>query len=541
MEKVYIFGHKKPDTDSVTGAIALSYLKNQMGLNTEPRILSPEINDETSYALKRFNIPVPRYLNDVKIQLKDIKYNKYLYINQDASIYETHQYLEKNEITGIPLVDNNKKFVGYVSLKEISNQLINNEADEIDAKFSDIAKLLNATKYHEFDNQIIGKAMSISAFYRMFINTIKVDENSIVITNNVKEIIDHLFEKKVKLIILLENEELTKEQEEMIDKNKINLIITPYNKFKTCRTIYLSNKVKSIKRKGEIIRFNPKDYLTNFVEINKKAKKTNYPLVNGRGYCEGMLRLIDTDEVTRKKVILVDHNEIDQSVDGISEADIIEIVDHHNIGNIKTKTPISFRNMLVGSVNTIIYHLYAEQGVNIPRAIAGIMLSGIISDTLLLASPTTTTADRDVAKELSSIAGVDIKKYGLELLTSGVSIDGLSPAEIIFKDFKTYIVGDNKIAIAQTYTTSFDDHTKAINEYIEKLNDISETGNYKVVCLFITDIINNNSYIIYNESAKKILEDAFNIDNLIEGYMLENVISRKQQIVPLIMDRVEKM
>jgi len=541
VDKVYIFGHKKPDTDTVCGAISLSYLKNQMGLNTEPRILSSEINEETKFALKKFNTPVPKYLNDVKLQIRDIKYNKNYYINQDTSIYDTHEYLMGREITGVPLVDDNNKFVGYVSLKEITNEFVLHDISEINTSFMSILKVLNAEKFFKESNHIKGKVITANVPYRMFIDTLEIDDNSIVITNNVKEIIEHAIGKKVKLIILVSNEELSEEQIEIVNNNKINVIVTPFDIIKTCRMIWLANPINSIKRQGTLITFDPKDYLTDFFEVNRKAKKTNYPLVNSSGICEGMLRVIDTDEVERKKVILVDHNEIDQSVDGLSEADIIEIVDHHNIGNIKTKTPISFRNMLVSSVNTIIYHLYSEQGIKIPKHIAGLMLSGIISDTLLLASPTTKAADKEVAESLSKIAGIDIKSYGLELLTSGVSVTGLSPAEVIFKDFKSYTVGDNKIGIAQTFTTDFSDYHKIIDKYKEKLNEISQTGSYKVVCLFVTDIINNNSYILYNEKAKKILEDAFNVENLEEGYILEDVVSRKQQMLPLIMERVEKM
>ena len=540
MDKILVFGHKNPDTDSVCGTISLAHLKKQMGLNVEPRILS-EINAETEYALKKFNVPVPKYLNDVKIQLKDVKYKKSFHMNEDASIYSTYNYLMEKGITGIPLIDESKHFVGYVSLKEIANELVVSDSNYLDTTFENIKETLNASKTYKFNNDIKGNVMAVTLPYRLFMETVPVDESSILIVGNREHIIDYAIKKKVKLLIIITNNTLTKEQLVLAKKNKVNVIITPYDTFKTSRIITLANPIKSIKRNSSAICFNPNDYLSDFLDVSNKLKHTNYPIVNGKGICEGMLRVIDTHEYTKKKVILVDHNEHDQSVDGLDEAELLEIVDHHNIGDINTYTPINFRNMAVGSVNTIIYTLYEEQNIKIPKDIAGLMLSGIISDTLLLASPTTTELDRVVAKKLAKLAKVDLKKYGLELLGSGVSIEGMSITDIIYKDFKSYTINDNKFAVGQVFTTNFADYEKDLANYIEELNNIAKSNNYKIAALFITDIINNNSYIIYNDKAKDLLMDAFNIPDIEEGNLIKGLISRKKQIVPPIMSVLEKL
>lgn len=540
MKKILVFGHKKPDTDSVTGAIALSYLKNKMGLNTEPRVLG-EVSSETQFALKKFNTPVPKYLNDVKVQLKDIKYKKDYFINQNESIYQTYNYISSRGITGIPLVNEQKKFQGYVSLKEIANELIISSSNKINSSFENIAKTLNSSFVYKFDDLIVGDAVAITVSYKMFVDNIKVTNNSIIIGCNRAHVLDHALKNKVKLVILMDSYKLTKEEIDLINKNKVNVIITPYDTFKISRILCLANPIKTIKRSSSAVTFEPFDYLTDFLEVSNKLKHTNYPIVNARGICEGMLRVMDTSDITRTDVILVDHNEPSQSVDGLSEANIIEIVDHHNIGNIYTNTPINFRNMSVGSVNTIIYYLFNEQNQKIPKAIAGLMLSGIISDTLLLASPTTTELDKLVATDLARIAGVNLQKYGMELLSSGVSITGMSKQEIINKDFKNYLAGEHRIGIAQVFATSFNQYKNEIEEYINKLNEISETNNYKVVCLFVTDIFNNDSYLIYNDKSEKYLEEAFSIDKLSQGYLLEGVVSRKKQMVPLILNVIDKL
>lgn len=539
MEKVYIFGHKKPDTDSVAGAISFAYLKRKLGINAEARILS-EVNKETIYALNRFGFEVPKYLNDVKVELKDIKYNKNYYANQNDSIFNVYNTFNEHGITGIPLVDDHKKFVGYVSLKELANELIKGDTNEINAKFMDIIDVLNASSYYKFDDFISGNVLAVALPFAQFSDFINIYEDTILICGR-DSIIEDAVKHKARLIIVVANKELTKEEIDLIGYNKVNVIVTPYDTFKTSRLITLANPIKTIKRSSSAVCFGPNDYLTDFVEISNKLKHTNYPIVNSKGYCDGMLRLIDTNLITRKKVILVDHNEPSQSADGLNEADILEIVDHHNIGKISTLLPINFRNMSVGSVNTIIYTLYKENNIEIPSDIAGLMLSGIISDTLLLASPTTTELDRTVAKDLANIAEVDLYKYGKELLKSGVSNDGLTINEIVYKDFKSYVTGEVKFGIGQVFTTDFKEYSDRLNEYVDELNHIADNNDYKVACLFVTDILENNSYLLFNDGAKEYLNDAYELSDIKEGEKLMGVISRKKQMVPPIMGVLEKL
>ena len=539
MEKVYIFGHKKPDTDSVAGAISFAYLKRKLGINAEARILS-EVNKETIYALNRFGFEVPKYLNDVKVELKDIKYNKNYYANQNDSIFNVYNTFNEHGITGIPLVDDHKKFVGYVSLKELANELIKGDTNEINAKFMDIVDVLNASSYYKFDDFISGNVLAVALPFAQFSDFINIYEDTILICGR-DSIIEDAVKHKARLIIVVANKELTKEEIDLIRFNKVNVIVTPYDTFKTSRLITLANPIKTIKRSSSAVCFGPNDYLTDFVEISNKLKHTNYPIVNSKGYCDGMLRLIDTNLITRKKVILVDHNEPSQSADGLNEADILEIVDHHNISKISTLLPINFRNMSVGSVNTIIYTLYKENNIEIPSDIAGLMLSGIISDTLLLASPTTTELDKQVAKDLANIAEVDLYKYGKELLKSGVSNDGLTINEIVYKDFKSYVTGEVKFGIGQVFTTDFKEYSDRLNEYVDELNHIADNNDYKVACLFVTDILENNSYLLFNDGAKEYLNDAYELSDIKEGEKLMGVISRKKQMVPPIMGVLEKL
>lgn len=540
MEPIYVFGHKNPDTDSVCGAISYAYLKNKLGVKAEPRVIG-EINKETEYVLKYFKIEVPHYLNDVKVQLKDVNFHKNYLLNENKPIIDAFNVMNLNAITGLPLVDDNKKFKGYVSLKEIAADMIYNENLLVDTDFVNLVNVLDAKEYLKYDDHITGYAHAATFDDETFINNIELDKESILIVGDREKLIEHAINKGVKMIILVKNRPLSSRLKHLAVKNKINVIISPKSSFKVARVLCLANPIKTIKRGQETIYFNEQDYLTYFNDETSKLKHTNYPIVNNKGVCLGMLRTIDAHEVKRKKVILVDHNMTSQSIDGLYESEILEIIDHHNIGDINTSAPINFRNMSVGSVNTIIYLMYKENGIRIPQNIAGLMLSGIISDTLLLQSPTTTELDKVVASTLAHTAKVNMKKYGLDMLSSGVDIKGLTANEIVYRDFKTYKINDHSMAIGQVFTTDYKMYKERENELVEELNRLAANNSFSVCALFVTNFLTNDSNILYSENSKRILEQAYNINELHEGDVIKNVVSRKKQMVPCIMDVVEHL
>lgn len=540
MDKIYIFGHKNPDTDSVCGAITLSYLKNELGLNTEPRILG-SINKETEYILNRFNVSVPRYLNDVKVQIKDVNYNKNYIANENSPVIDVFNFMNKNQITGLPLIDDNRKFKGYVSLKEIASDMILNENLAIDTKFENLTDTLEATYSLKFDDYIQGYAHAVTFDDLTYMREIPTDSKSIVIIGDRENVIRYCIEKKVKLIILIKNKTISNELIELAKQNKVNIIVSSKSSFKVARVLCLANPIKTIKRGQKTITFKDTDYLTEFNDETSKLKHTNYPIVNKNNICLGMLRTIDAHEVSRKKVILVDHNMVAQSVDGLYESEIIEIIDHHNIGDINTAAPINFRNMRVGSVNTIIYFLYKESNVKIPKNIAGLMLSGIISDTLLLKSPTTTEKDKVVAEQLAKIAGVDIQTYGLEMLESGVSIEGMEAHDIIYKDFKTYKVGEYNMAIGQVFTTDINIFKAREAELVKEINRVQSANDYKACVLFVTNFLTNDSNVLFADNTKRVIESAYGIEQAEQWQLLKGVVSRKQQMVPNIMNVIDHL
>ena len=540
MDKIFVVGHKNPDTDSVTSAIALSYLKNELGLNTEPRVLG-ELNKETKFVLKYFNIKEPKLLNDVKVQIEDVDYKKDLMINENASTYDAYQYMINNGITGIPVVDESKKFLGYVSLKEIATDQINGDFDRLDASYDNIVNVLKGKEILKVDDNIKGEILAATYSSEAFIDAISLDKSTIVIVGNRRKVLDYCISKKAKLLIIVGGHKLTEEQLKKAKENNVNVIETNKKSFEVSKIIGLSNNIKNILRNESPVVFTPKDYYTELLEVSNKLKHTNYPIVNKNGICKGMLRLIDINNFNKKRVILVDHNEVKQSVDGLNEALIEEIIDHHALGNLTTNSPISFRNMIVGSTNTILYKLFKESHVEIPKDIAGIMLSGILSDTLILKSPTATETDVETVKELSKISGLDYEKYGMEMLKAGSSLDGMSVEDIVYYDYKEFETNDMGYGIGQILTLDYEKILNNKEEYINFLDKTCNTKGFRLMALFITDIVNNGSYVLFSREAKQIMSLAYNIPDMQEGTYLEGVISRKKQMVPNIMQEFDNM
>lgn len=540
MEKTYVVGHKNPDTDSVTSAIALSYFKNLQGSNTEPRVLGP-VNKETQFVLKHFNMKTPKLLNDVKVQIDDIPYNRHCMIFENDSIYDAYSYMINNGLTGLPVVKKDKTFLGYVSLKEIATDQIKGDFDSLKASYKNILRVLEGKGIIKFDNTIEGEIVAATYSSESFIESSDFSKDSIVIVGNRKKVLNYCINERVKLIILVGNHELSDDQLKKATKNKVNVIKTPKNTFEVCKLIGLSNFISMIVRNESPVVFDPKDYFTDFLEVSNKLKHTNYPIVDKNGVCKGMLRLLDINTYKRKKVILVDHNEIKQSVDGLNEAVIEEIVDHHALGNLTTNIPISFRNMSVGSTNTIIYKLFKEANLKIPKDIAGIMLSGILSDTLILKSPTTTDIDREAVEFLAKRANLNYEDYGMKMIKAGSSLDGMSVEDIVFYDYKEFKTNDMGYGIGQILTLDYDRILKEKDKYIEFLDKTCKTKGYKLMALFVTDVVNNGSYLIYSSNAKQIMSLAYGIKDIQEGQYLKGVISRKKQVVPNIMTELENM
>lgn len=535
----YVFGHRRPDTDSVTSAIALSFLKNELGFNTKPVILD-DINNETEFVLNYFGVEVPEFLNDVKLQVKDLEYYTDCYMYENATIKEVYDYMKTNNITGVPLVDRARMLKGLVTVKMIGNELINGDYTHLVTSYDNIVKTLSGKEILKFDNEIDGSVIAAAFRSTTILNDISVDRSNILIVGDRHSVIEYAVENGVQLIILVGNHEIKEKHLEIAKENKVNIIQTPYDTFHAARMISFSGYAKNLLSDERIERIQPDEYYDNFVALSSKQGYNNYPLVSKEGVCLGLIRVTDIKKKHKKKVILVDHNESAQSAIGLDEAEIQEIVDHHKLGDLTTNKPINFRNMTVGSTNTIVYLMYKEMNIRMPKKIAGIMMSGIISDTVCLTSPTTTETDKKALDELSKIACVDIKEFSRDMFKAGTKLDGKSKEEILNEDMKVFPINDKKIAISQILTLNAEELLKDKFEYAQIMQEISNVKEYDLFAFCVTDINANGSYLIYSEKSEYVLKEALNLDNIEQGVYMPEIVSRKKQFVPMLMKYLQQ-
>lgn len=534
----YVFGHRKPDTDSVTSAIALSFLKNALGFETKPVILD-DINNETKFVLDYFGVEVPDFLNDVKLQVKDIEYYTDCYMYENSTIQEAYDYMKNNNITGVPLVDRARMLKGLITVKMIGNELINGDYTHLVTSYDNIVKTLRGEEVLKFDNEIDGNIVAAAFKSTTILNDISFDRNNILIVGDRHSIIEYAVNSAIQLIILVGNHEIKEEHLKIAKENKVNIIKTSFDTFHTARTIGFSGYVKNLLSSERIERIQPDEYYDNFVALSSKQGYNNYPLVSQDGVCLGLIRVTDIKKKHKKKVILVDHNESAQSAIGLDEAEVLEIVDHHKLGDLTTTKPINFRNMTVGSTNTIIFMMYKETNIRMPKKIAGIMMAGIISDTVCLTSPTTTEQDKVAVEELATIAGVDVKEFSQAMFKAGTKLEGKSKEEILVEDMKVFPINDKKIAISQILTLNAEEILKDKEEYAKIMDSIAENKEYDVFAFCVTDINDNGSYLMYSEKSHDILKEALDIE-IYQGIYLPGIVSRKKQFVPMVMKYLKR-
>jgi len=311
MEKFYVFGHMNPDTDSVCAAITLSNLKRELGINAEERVLGP-INNESKFVLDYFKVKEPKYLNDIKLQIKDLKYRKNCFKDEHSSIMSVYNYMLKENTTGVPIVTDNNKLLGLITAKEILRKMINIDDNELVTSYDNIINTLNGKKIVKCDDEIKGNITAVSFAHSTFESTVNLGENDILIVGDRHYIIDLAINSKVKLLIIIGGTNIKEEHIKLAKKLGVNIIKTSMNTFETVRLIMYSNYIKKILSDKEPYFVHDKDYYDYFEEFSSSLQIDNYPVVDKNGTCKGLLRKSEINKLNKKKVILVDHKELDQ-------------------------------------------------------------------------------------------------------------------------------------------------------------------------------------------------------------------------------------
>lgn len=536
---VYVSGHRNPDTDSICSAIAYSYLLNATNKYNAVPVRLGEINRETEYVLKRFGVEHPVLLKTVKQKVEDLNYDKVTVFSKDLTLKTAWFLLKQQNLKSAPILDEHGQLLGLLSTSNIIEGYMDQWDSEvlkkaktpvenvIDTLEANVIYLNNALKVIEGDIHIA--AMSGSEAKK------RIHENDVVIVGGDRsDDLEELISVKPSLIVLTGSLTADENVVKKCEEQGISIISTPFNTYQTSQQIVQAIPVEYVMIKGDIKTFSTDDTLDYMKEVMSETRYRGYPVIDLNNRCVGSISRFALLKGLRKKVILVDHNERGQSIPGIEEADILEIVDHHRVADIQTVGPLMFRGEPLGSTATIVTKMFDELDVEMPSHIAGLLLGAVVSDTLLFKSPTCTPVDTKIAKKLAKIAGVDIQKFAMEMFKAGTSLVGKTVDEIFNQDFKKFSFDNLQVGVAQVNSMDIEGFLPYKKDMLDYMNKFAEDNNLEFTLLLLTDIINANSEIFVGGPRPELVEKAFNVQLTECQGTLVGVISRKKQVVPAI-------
>ena len=533
-DEVFVIGHKNPDTDSICSAIAYADLKNQSENKYIPK-RAGNINKETEFVLNYFDVEVPELIKNVDTQLSDISYRLVSGVPGDTTMKKAFEIMQKNDATTLPVVENGK-IRGILTVGDIAEAYMLNSEDDILYKARTRCRHIIET----IDGEMVcgnphsyitnGKVIIGAAHVELMEHFVKPGD--LVILSDRKESQLMAIEKGAGMLILCLVDKVDDDVVKLAAFKGCSIIISQNDTYKVARLIGQSIPVRFFMVRDNIMTFNEDDSVETIKSVMSKTRVRYFPVVDKSGNYLGLVSRRNYINARKKQLILVDHNERTQSVDGVENAEILEIIDHHRIANIETMNPVYFRNQPLGCTATIIYQMYKEQNVKIDKPIAGLLCAAILSDTLAFKSPTCTFIDEAAAKELARLAEIDIYEFAMEMFDAGSNLKDKTMDEILHQDFKKFDIGDMVVAVGQINSVNEKEIDRIRNGMREFLGGYMEPG-CDVVMFAMTNILQEGSGIIcVGENAQELCSKAFGVQ-LEDSYAyLPGVVSRKKQIVP---------
>lgn len=545
-KKVWVVGHKNPDTDSICAAISYAYLKNQSGdKKTYVAKRAGAVNEETRYVLERFGVEEPPLVSYAGAQIKDINIRKTAGVSNQISLKRAWELMKKLEVVTLPVTNQFGKLEGVIVTKDIATSymdvLDNCVLSKARTQYKTIAETIDGEVYagNEHAHFVRGKVVIATSNPEYMADYIEDDD--LVILGDREEAQMQAIRSNASCIIIGGGLEVAEEVKKLAEKRDCVIITTPFDTFSVARLINQSMPIKQYMTRRELVTFDIDDYVDDVKDVMSRVRHRDFPVLGSNGNYVGMISRRNLMNMQKKQIILVDHNEKSQAVDGIGEAEILEIIDHHRLGSLETVSPVYFRNQPLGCTSTIIYQMYQEQRVEIPKEIAGLLLSAIISDTLMFRSPTCTPFDKGVAKRLAEIADVDIEDHAKKMFRAGSDFKNKTTEEIFYQDFKIFHTEDCDFGVAQISAMSGEELEQIGEQLRPFLPQVLGEKRLDMVYVMLTDILEESSKIIFaGEDAGKILAHAFKKQEDADGILLDGIISRKKQMIPTLMNEMSE-
>ncbi len=540
---VYVIGHRNPDTDSICSAIGYAHLKQAMGVNAVPARCG-KVNNETKYALEYFKVEQPLLLTDLYPRVKDVALECKTVVRQHDTLRHLGEVMRKSELQSVPVTDSNGELVGIVTVSDLAKryflELGLQSLVDLRVRYRDIIQATEAKVLVSSDeNELIEGNIIIASGSAFSTVSILNKKDIVLVGDRSPETLLQFLECGISCLIVTMNSRIAPEVLEDAQRRKVFVLLTPYDTYTVGRLLNQCVPIRRIMHANPVC-FRPMDLLSDIKGVMDEHRYRSYPVVeNGK-----LVGLVSADEIMlpeREKVILVDHNERGQAIEGIEDAKIMEIIDHHRLGGIQTSEPIYTHQEPVGCTCTIVANMHWHRDIDLPPSIAGLLLSAIISDTVLFKSPTCTPYDKKTAEKLADIAGVDLKEYGLAMLRAGAGIGDKTPAEIAKNDLKEFKIGDYRIIVSQISVMDPKEILNIEDQIIDFMRENAEREGFDMHLLMATDILEEATYLLYAGSPKTLIGEAFKKDASGTHVYLPGVMSRKKQIIPPLSEAVKRI
>ena len=545
--KVVVIGHRNPDTDSICSAIAYAELKNRTStLVCEPR-RAGKMNQETEFVLKKFGVTPPRMCTDVNPKIRDVDYREMPGIPGSTSLRRAWKIMRDQQIDTLSITSADNELEGIITVKDLATANMDVFDTAVLAKsrtsYKNILETLNGT-------MVVGNADAVCTTGHIKIGTAtpemlesSVEKGDIVILSNRYESQLCAIEKEASLLIICNGAKVGRTIQRIADETGVAIMTTPVDTYAAGKLISQCAPISYYMTRDNILKFTLVTPVADVLRVMAKVRHRYFPILDEEGkYC-GMVSRRNVIALRKRRIILVDHNEATQAVEGFDQAEILEIIDHHRIGSLVTSGPVYFRNQPVGCTATIITQMYDENGVDIPPQIAGLLLAAILSDTLAFRSPTCTPVDENAAKRLAKIAGVDIEEFSTEMFEAGEKLDGKTPEEVFLQDFKVFMCGDIRFGVAQgSYMTrkNLQAAQALLQPYLEEARN---KQNVEDLYMLLTDVPKEESVVICTgRYAAEVLSNGFESRPAADGsWTLPGVVSRKKQFIPAMMSAYQEL
>lgn len=538
--KVYVIGHKNPDTDSICSAVAYAKLKSRITGDDYIARRAGQINEETQFVLNRFGVEAPSYMADVSTQIKDIDIRETEGVSSSISLKKAWQLMKDDNVVTLPITDKSNILEGLITVGDIATSYMDVYDSTIlstaRTQYINILETLEGTMVvgneHAYFNK--GKVLIAAANPDLMENYIEDDD--LVILGNRYESQLCAIEMNAGCIIVCEGANVSMTIKKLAEERCCAVISTPHDTYTVARLINQSMPIKYFMRKENLITFKTDEYTESAKDIMAKKRHRDFPIIDKRGKYVGMISRRNLMNMKRKQLVLVDHNEVSQAVDGVLDAEILEIIDHHRLGSLETISPVFFRNEPLGCTATIIYKMYQEFHIEIEPAIAGLLCAAIISDTLMYRSPTCTSVDKAAAEDLSRIAGVDVEEFAQEMFNAGSNLKNKSPEEIFYQDFKKFNVNGITFGVGQINSMNSEELADIKGKLIPYMEKAFGEHGLDMLFFMLTNIIDESTDLIcHGKDANDLVENSFEVRSEDNSYTLKNVVSRKKQLIPSFM------